>query len=58
MEKEKYNFSIIFDELDKLTKDQAIQVTKDEIKEYDEIQALREIVIETQTPPKTFISST
>lgn len=58
MEKEKYNFSIIFDELDKLSKDQTYQITEETIKKYDEIQALREIVIETQTPPKTFISST
>lgn len=58
MKKEKYDFSIIFDELDKLSKDPATQVTKDEIKKYDEIQALREIVIESQTQPKTHFSST
>lgn len=58
MEKVKYNFSIIFDELDKVTKSQTYQITEDTIKEYDEIQALREIVIETQTQPKTFFSST
>lgn len=58
MEKEKYDFSIIFDELDKLSKDQVYQITKDVTKEYDEIQALREIVIESQTQPKTYFSST
>lgn len=58
MKKEKYNFTIIFDELDKISKDQTYQITEDEIKEYDEIQTLREIVIEAQTQPKTFFSST
>ncbi|MGR3301571.1 MAG: hypothetical protein ACUZ8I_03605 [Candidatus Scalindua sp.] len=36
---------IIFDELDKLSKDPTSQTVKEELKEYEEIQALRETVI-------------
>ena len=58
MPEKQYNFSIIFKELDKITKDLISQITKDEIKEYEEIQKLREIVLEIQSQPKTYFSST
>ncbi|ODS30246.1 MAG: hypothetical protein SCARUB_04644 [Candidatus Scalindua rubra] len=58
MPQKQYNFTIIFEELDKLSKDPTSQIIKEEIKEYEEIQTLREIVLEIQTQPKTYFSST
>lgn len=58
MSEKQYNFSIIFKELDKISKDPTSHITKDETKEYEEIRKLREIVLEIQSQPKTYFSST
>jgi hypothetical protein len=54
----KSNFSIIFEELDKLSKEPDVGLTSEELKEYEEIRTLREIVLEIQSPVKTYLSST
>jgi hypothetical protein len=58
MAENKYNFSIIFEEVNKLSKEPDVQLTSDELKEYEEIRTLREIVLEMQSPVKTYFTST
>ena len=58
MVENKSNFSIIFEELDKLSKEPDVRLTSDELKEYEEIRTLREIVLEIQSPMKTYLTST
>ena len=58
MVENKSNFSIIFEELDKLSKEPDVRLTSDELKEYEEIRTLREIVLEIQSPIKTYLTST
>jgi len=58
MVEKKSNFSIIFEELDKLSKEPDVRLTSDELKEYEEIRTLREIVLEIQSPVKTYLTST
>jgi len=58
MVENKSNFSIIFEELDKLSKEPDVRLTSDELKEYEEIRTLREIVLEIQSPAKTYLTST
>jgi hypothetical protein len=54
----KSNFLIIFEELDKLAKESDVRMTSDEFKEYEEIRTLREIVLEMQSPAKTYLTTT
>lgn len=56
--KKQYNFSIIFEELDKLSEEPEIQISEEELKEYDEIRTLREIVMEVQSTQQTCFTST
>jgi len=58
MVEKKSNFSIIFEELDKLSKEPDVRLTSDELKEYEEIRTLREIVLEIQSPVKAYLTST
>lgn len=58
MGENEYKFSIIFEELDKLSNEPENRITADEIKEYEEIRVLREIVLEMQTPAQTYFTST
>jgi len=58
MVENKSNFSIIFEELDKLSKEPNVRLTSDELEEYEEIRTLREIVLEMQSPVKTYLTST
>ncbi len=58
MVENKSNFSIIFEELDKLSKEPDVRLTSDELKEYEEIRTLREIVLEIQSPVKAYLTST
>lgn len=58
MVENKSNFSIIFEELDKLSKEPDVRLTSDELEEYEEIRTLREIVLEMQSPAKTYLTST
>jgi spore coat polysaccharide biosynthesis protein SpsF (cytidylyltransferase family) len=58
MVENKSNFSIIFEELDRLSKEPDVRLTSDELKEYEEIRTLREIVLEIQSPVKTYLTST
>jgi hypothetical protein len=58
MAEKKYNFSIIFEEFNKLSKEPEAQLTSEELKEYEEIRTLREIVLEMQSPVQTYFTST
>jgi hypothetical protein len=58
MVEKKYNFSIIFEELNKLSKEPEAQLTSEELREYEEIRTLREIVLEMQSPVQTYFTST
>jgi len=58
MVENKSNFSIIFEELDRLSKEPNVRLTSDELREYEEIRTLREIVLEIQSPIKTYLTST
>ena len=58
MGENEYKFSIIFEELEKLSKEPENRITADEIKEYEEIRVLREIVLEMHTPAQTYFTST
>ncbi len=58
MPEKPYNFSIIFEELDKLSEEPELRLEAEELKEYEEIRALREIVLEMQAPVQTYFAST
>ena len=58
MPEKQYNFSIIFEELDKLSEKPELWLEAEELKEYEEIRALREIVLEMQAPVQTYLTST
>ncbi|MGA2467654.1 MAG: hypothetical protein ABSH06_25320 [Thermodesulfobacteriota bacterium] len=58
MVEKKSNFSIIFEELDKLSKEPDVRLTSEELEEYEDIRTLREIVLEIQSPVKAYLTST
>jgi len=58
MPEKQHKFSIIFEELDKLSEEPEIRLEDDELNEYEEIRALREIVLEIQDPAQTYLTST
>ncbi len=58
MSKKTHRFSIIFEELDRLSVEPEIWFEADDIEEYEEIRALRKIVLEMQTPLQTQFAST
>jgi len=58
MSENHYNFSIIFEELDKLSEEPELRLEAEELKEYEEIRILREIVLEMQAPVQTYLTST
>lgn len=58
MPEKQHKFSIIFEELDKLSEEPEIRLEDDELDEYEEIRALREIVLEIQDTAQTYLTST
>lgn len=58
MSDKQHKFSIIFEELDRLSVEPEFQFESGELDEYEEIQALRKIVLEMQTPLQTYFTST
>ena len=58
MPEKQHKFSIIFEELDKLSEEPEIRLEDDELDEYEEIRALREIVLEIQDAAQTYLTST
>lgn len=58
MSEKQHRFSIIFEELDRLSVEPEILFEPGELEEYEEIQALRKIVLEMQTPVQTYFTST
>lgn len=58
MSEKTHRFSIIFKELDRLSVEPEIRFEADDVEEYEEIRALRKIVLEMQTPLQTQFAST
>ncbi|CAD6492890.1 MAG: hypothetical protein DIAAKJNI_00407 [Candidatus Argoarchaeum ethanivorans] len=58
MSEKQHRFSIIFEELDRLSVEPEIRFESGELEEYEEIQALRKIVLEMQNPVQTYFAST
>jgi hypothetical protein len=58
MPEKQHKLSIIFEELDKLSEEPETWLEDDELDEYEEIRALREIVLEIQNPKQTYLTST
>lgn len=58
MPKKKNNYSLIFKEVEVLKSEEDIKMSDEEGKEYDEINELRKIVLETGTPQQECFTST
>jgi len=58
MTKQKLNFDIIFEEIKKQKKDKNAVIDMEEIKLYDEIRELSEIVSEVQEPENMYFTTT
>jgi len=58
MSDKQHRFSIVFEELDRLSVEPEFRFESGELEEYEEIQALRKIVLEVQTPVQTYFTST
>jgi len=52
------DLSIIFKEVQRLSEEPGLLLTKDEIKDYEEIRILREIVLEIESPKSIHYTST
>ena len=57
-QEKKYKFDIIFEELEEISNEPEIQISDDELIEYEEIRTIREIVLDIQSPKQTYLSST
>jgi len=53
-----YDFSIVFEQLDKLADEPDTRLTADEPDEYEEMRVLREIVLDIQAPERSYVTST
>ena len=51
---EKCDLSIVFKEVNRLSKEPDLVMTGTEIKEYEEIRVLGEILLDTQSPPSMY----
>jgi len=58
MDKIKSDLTYIFDERDRIMREEGIDLTIDEVKEMNEINALREIVLDVQSPSSVYMTST
>ena len=58
MKENQYNFTIIYKELERLSKEPEIELAFNDMKEHEEIRALREIALEIQTAPQIYFAST
>jgi uncharacterized protein YdcH (DUF465 family) len=58
METSNQRFTIIFEELRKISMELDNKVSSKEAKEYEEIETLRKIVCEMQSPPRVYFTST
>jgi len=58
MVEKEHGFSIIFEELGELSGDCEVRLTAEELEEHDEIRALREIVLELQSPGQVYLTTT
>jgi hypothetical protein len=53
----KCDISIVFDEVERLSKEPGLLLTKDEIRDYEEIRILREIVLEMESPKSIYYTT-
>lgn len=58
MPKKKNKYSLIFKELAVLKSEENTKISEEEGKEYDEINELRKIVLETETPQNECFTTT
>ena len=58
MKKRTYDFTILFEEMDKLSDEGLGRITEEDIAENNEINILREIVLDVQTPGKVCLVTT
>ena len=58
MKKRTYDFTILFEEMDKLSDEELGRITEEDIAENNEINTLREIVLDVQTPGKVCLVTT
>lgn len=55
---DKADISIVFDEVRRLLREPGLLLTKDEIKDYEEIRILRKIVEEIESPKSIYFTTT
>jgi len=58
MPEKKYDFSIIYEELDRLSEESKLSISDNELIEYEEIRILGDIVIEMNSPDVNYFTST
>ena len=58
MPEKKYDFSIIYEELDRLSEESELSLSDNELIEYEEIRNLGDIVIEINSPDVNYFTST
>lgn len=58
MKKRTYDFTILFEEMDKLSDEGLGRITEEDMAENNEINTLREIVLDVQTPGKVCLVTT
>lgn len=58
MQKRTYDFTILFEEMDKLSDEGLERITEEDMAENNEINTLREIVLDVQTPGKVCLVTT
>jgi hypothetical protein len=58
MKIEKSELSVILKEIDRLSEEPDLMLTSDEIKDYEEIRVLGEIIFEMQSPKLIFYTDT
>jgi hypothetical protein len=55
---EKRDVSIILEEIERLSREPGLLLTNDEIKDYEEIRILREIVLDIESPKTIHYTTT
>lgn len=58
MQETEYRFKIIYEELDKLSEEAKMSPEANELSEYEEIRALRDIVLDVEDIPLSYATST
>jgi hypothetical protein len=58
MQENEHRFKILYEELDKLSGEVQVSADSDRLSEYEEIRALRDIVLEVEDIPPSYATST